>query len=99
MCCTYFRDRAQILRKCLRCEMFLFSCFSASGEASDIAAPEVTDSDLPLADCMDEDSNPYDGDRLIKLMLRLQNISKSKHPVNKSLLWDQPHQNMVKVQF
>ncbi|XP_072219172.1 SUN domain-containing ossification factor-like isoform X1 [Leuresthes tenuis] len=35
---------------------------SVSGEASDVAAPELTDSDLPLADCMDEDSNPYDGD-------------------------------------
>lgn len=35
---------------------------SVSDEASDVAAPEVTDSDLPPADCEEEEINPYDSD-------------------------------------
>ncbi|XP_070830668.1 SUN domain-containing ossification factor-like [Chaetodon trifascialis] len=35
---------------------------SVSDDASDAAAPELTDLDLPPAECEDDDSNPYDGD-------------------------------------
>ncbi|XP_035526583.1 SUN domain-containing ossification factor-like isoform X1 [Morone saxatilis] len=35
---------------------------SVSDDASDVAAPEVIDSDLPPADCEEEENNPYDND-------------------------------------
>lgn len=35
---------------------------SFSDDASDLAAPEVTESDLPPADCEEEENNPYDND-------------------------------------
>ncbi|XP_036939910.1 SUN domain-containing ossification factor-like isoform X1 [Acanthopagrus latus] len=35
---------------------------SASDDASDVAAPEVGDSDLPPAHCEEEEDNPYDGE-------------------------------------
>nr|XP_046265404.1 SUN domain-containing ossification factor-like isoform X3 [Scatophagus argus] len=35
---------------------------SVSDDASDVVAPEITDSELPPADCEEEENNPYDSD-------------------------------------
>lgn len=42
---------------------WLLFYFSALDDASDVAAPEVSDSDLPPAHCEEEENNPYDGER------------------------------------
>lgn len=44
-------------------KMFFFPFnFRVPGDALDVAASEVNDSDLPPAEC-EEENNPYDSDR------------------------------------
>lgn len=40
--------------------------FSVSDGTSDVAALEVPDSDLPTADCDEEEDNSYDSDRWVE---------------------------------
>lgn len=63
---AYYRFNSTVSVKMFLLKSFFLGAslqiFSVSDDASDVAAPEDIDSELPPADC-EEEANPYDNDR------------------------------------